>query len=168
MFRPEPVRAEPQMAVGNPSGVVVENLSDCLVKFAKCCNALPGDEIIGFVTRGYGVSIHKRDCANVRLHTGNPEQDERWVRAWWGDNVKEQFKTTLEIIASDHNGLLADVTGYFANLHVQLNHLNARELKNMNVAVTVTFLTSGIEQVKNIIAGLQKIQGVLSVERAGQ
>lgn len=152
----------------NLSGVVVEHLDNCLVKFAKCCNPLPGDEIIGYVTRGYGVSIHKRDCINVHADSPDREEAARWVRAWWGDQVKEQFKTTLEIIATDRYGFLADLTMFFTNLRVQMNQLNARELKNRNSAVTVTFSTSGLEQVKSIMAGISKLAGVISVERANQ
>lgn len=152
----------------NLSGVVVEHLDNCLVKFAKCCNPLPGDEIVGYVTRGYGVSIHKRDCINVHADSSDREEAARWVRAWWGDQVKEQFKTTLEIIATDRYGFLADLTMFFTNLRVQMNQLNARELKNRNSAVTVTFSTSGLEQVKSIMAGISKLAGVISVERANQ
>lgn len=162
----EPVRPQPTQTSSHArGGVVIQGMDDCVVKFAKCCNALPGDEIIGFVTRGFGVSIHKKDCLNVHL-TGDPEKDARWVSASWGANVVEQFKTTLEIVAGDRTGLLMDLTTFFVNQHVQMTSLNARELRNMNVAITVTFLTSGIEQVKSIIAGVRKIQGVLSVERA--
>ena len=117
------------------------------------------------MTRGFGVSIHKKDCINARM-TGDPEKDSRWVAASWGSSVVEQFKTTLEIISDDRTGLLMDLTTFFVNQHVQMTSLNARELRNMNAAITVTFLTSGIEQVKSIIAGIRKIEGVLSVERA--
>lgn len=102
------------------------------------------------------------------MDSPNQEEAARWVRAKWGDEVKEQFKTTLEIIATDRYGFLADLTMFFTNLRVQMNQLNARELKNHNSAVTVTFSTSGLEQVKSIMAGISKLAGVISVERANQ
>lgn len=171
LHHPEPLKMMPLPLADNRKnlgGVVVEHLDNCLVKFAKCCNPLPGDEIIGYVTRGYGVSIHKRDCLNVHADSSDKEEADRWIRAWWGSDVKEQFKTTLEIIATDRYGFLADLTMFFTNLRVQMNQLNARELKNQNTAVTVTFSTSGLEQVKSIMAGLSKLAGVISVERANQ
>ena len=87
-------------------GVLVEGMDDCLVKFAKCCNPLPGDDIIGFVTRGFGVSIHKRDCPNVRMGLDG-EDAPRWVQAHWAEGVKESFKSSLEISAIDRDGLLS-------------------------------------------------------------
>ena len=78
-------------------GVVVEGIDNCPIKFAKCCSPLPGDEIIGFVTRGFGVSIHKKDCANVRESMRQGENADRWVRAYWADDAKENYKATLDL-----------------------------------------------------------------------
>ena len=75
---------------------VVEGIDNCLVKFAKCCSPLPGDEIVGFITRGFGVSIHKKDCENAQASMANPENRERWVNAHWEEQVQENYKATLE------------------------------------------------------------------------
>lgn len=88
----------------NNGGVIIDDMENCLVKFARCCNPVPGDEIIGFITRGYGVSVHKRDCVNVPRDISQAEEPARWVRVHWEDSVKEEFKATLHIDAVDPAG----------------------------------------------------------------
>ncbi|MDY4784637.1 bifunctional (p)ppGpp synthetase/guanosine-3',5'-bis(diphosphate) 3'-pyrophosphohydrolase, partial [Pygmaiobacter massiliensis] len=101
-------------------GVIVEGLDNCLVKFAKCCNPLPGDAIVGFITRGFGVSIHKKDCPNVQIGMNLDDNSPRWVKAWWADGVKESFKSTLEITAMDRESLIVDVSSSLANMKVPI------------------------------------------------
>ena len=118
---------------GKPtSGVIVEGLDSCLVKFAKCCNPLPGDPIVGFITRGYGVSIHKQDCVNV---LNSPAENEgRWVRAEWASNVtSEKFKSTIDITSQPRDTLLADVTILLSNMHIPMHALVAKESKDHSV-----------------------------------
>lgn len=147
------------------SGVVVEGIENCLVKFAKCCNPLPGDEIVGFITRGYGVSIHKTDCSNVSADSDIKEQRERWVNAHWAKNVKETFKSTIQIIASDRQGLLVDINILLSNMHIPIHALNARELKDNHAMMQITISTESLEQMKMIISKISKVNGVISVER---
>ena len=97
---PKPITVDVKK-VHSTAGVVVEGIDNCPIKFAKCCSPLPGDEIIGFVTRGFGVSIHKKDCGNVRESMKSPENAGRWVRAYWADNVREDYKATLELVCMD-------------------------------------------------------------------
>lgn len=155
---------------GASSGVTIEGLDSCLVKFARCCNPLPGDEIVGFVTRGFGVSIHKKDCINVLNSINDPNNAERWVKAEWAlDAVKkENFKSTIEIFTDDRIGALADISVALSNLKVSIHTLVAREVKSGCNVVTVTFTVSDIEQLNYIINHLSKIPGVESVKRAGQ
>lgn len=150
------------------SGVIVEGLDSCLVKFARCCNPVPGDDIVGFVTRGFGVSIHKRDCVNVASAMQDESQRDRWVRTGWADSVKETFKSTVEIYATDRQGMIADISIALANMHVPMHSLNAREAKDKHVVIQITISISGIDQLANIIAAFSKIAGVISVERATQ
>lgn len=147
------------------SGVIVEGLDGCLVKFAKCCNPLPGDEIIGFVTRGFGVSIHKKDCVNVKNAS---DQEERWVNCNWATEVKETYKSTIEIIGSDRPGLLADVSISLSNMRIPIHTLLARELKDNRSSIQITIGICDLEQLKSIIATLKKINGVSSIERISQ
>lgn len=148
------------------SGVIVEGLEGCLIKFARCCNPLPGDDIVGFITRGFGVSIHKKDCANVRNAEKNGDDAERWVRASWASSVKESFKSTLDILGTDRQGLIADVSVQLSSMRVPIHSVIARELKNQQTSIQVTIGISDIDQLQNIIGNLSRIQGVISVKRA--
>ena len=151
------------------SGVIVEGLDSCLVKFAQCCNPLPGDEIIGFITRGSGVSIHKVDCPNVINSMKVPEQQSRWVAAEWADTTqREVFKSSIELLARDRGLLLAEVSITLNNMHVPLHALQARELKDGMTSVTLTLGTVNVEQLTNIMSNLRKIDGVVEVKRANQ
>ena len=151
------------------SGVIVEGLDSCLVKFAQCCNPLPGDEIIGFITRGSGVSIHKLDCPNVINSMKDPEQQSRWVAAEWADTTqREVFKSSIELLARARGLLLAEVSITLNNMHVPLHALQARELKDGMTSVTLTLGTVNVEQLTNIMSNLRKIDGVVEVKRANQ
>ena len=119
----ERVPIKPHRVKGASSGVIVEGLDSCLVKFARCCNPLPGDEIIGFVTRGFGVSIHKKDCANVINSINDPNNAERWVRAEWAmeSAKKEHFKSTIEIVTDDRIGALADISVALSTMRISIS-----------------------------------------------
>ncbi len=149
----------------NPVGIIVDGMDNCLVKFAHCCNPLPGDDIIGFITRGFGVSIHKRGCSNVPAVISEAAEPERWVKVRWVGEVHEEFKTTLEIVAGDRPGLLADITQQLFNMHLFIHSLNSREMKNGGAFISATISISNIEQLKNIMARLSKIDGVVSIRR---
>lgn len=177
IYRAEPmekptdiVQTKPEIPKGASSGVIVEGLDSCLVKFARCCNPLPGDEIIGFVTRGFGVSIHKKDCINVLNSINDPNNSERWVSAEWAMDLakKEHFKSTIEIFTDDRIGALADISIALSNMKVSIHTLMAREIRAGSSVVTVTFTVSDIEQLNYIINHLQRIAGVESVKRARQ
>ncbi len=167
---PDPTKLapKPKKERKGQSGVIVEGLDSCLVKFARCCNPLPGDDIIGFVTRGFGVSIHKRDCVNVLAAMQDETQRDRWVRTHWAASVKETFKSTIEIYATDRQGMIADISIALANMHIQMHSLNAREAKDKHVVIQITLGITGLDQLGNIINIFSKIPGVISVERATQ
>ena len=148
------------------NGVIVEGLEGCLIKFARCCNPLPGDEIVGFITRGFGVSIHKCDCANVVNARRRGEDPERWVKATWASKVKETFKSTLDILASDRIGILADVSVQLGNMRVPIHSVIAKELKTGQTSIQVSIGISDLNQLQTIITNLSRIPGVSSVKRA--
>ena len=154
---------------GKPtSGVIVEGLDSCLVKFAKCCNPLPGDPIVGFITRGYGVSIHKQDCVNV---INSPAENEgRWVRAEWASNVtSEKFKSTIDITSQPRDNLLADVTILLSNMHIPMHALVAKESKDHSVIlIQVTVEVNGVDQLSYLLNSLRAIKGVEDVRRTIQ
>ena len=122
---PKPVTVELKR-MHSSDGVIVEGIDNCPIKFAKCCSPLPGDEIIGFVTRGFGVSIHKRDCANARESMRHPENADRWVHAYWDEAEKENYKATLDIVCMDRANLVSDVALALGDMRVPIYSLTAR------------------------------------------
>jgi guanosine-3',5'-bis(diphosphate) 3'-pyrophosphohydrolase len=157
-----PNRRKPAKA---SSGVIVEGLDGCLVKFAKCCNPVPGDDIIGFITRGFGVSIHKKDCVNV---VNADTTSNRWVHTEWAGTVKETFKASVDIIGGDRQGILADVSVALSNMRVPIHTLMAREGKDGHSHIQVTIGISDLEQLRGIMSSLRKIEGVITVQRSNQ
>ena len=145
-------------------GVIVEGLDNCLIKFAKCCNPLPGDAIVGFVTRGFGVSIHKRDCVNAKAGLEG-EDAPRWVRAHWAEDVKESFKSSLEISAIDREGLMMDITALIAEMRLPCYAMSARRLSDGRAAVSLTIGINNIEHLNSVITRIRKVRGVTSVQR---
>lgn len=152
------------------SGVIVDGIDSCAVHFAKCCNPLPGDDIIGFVTRGFGVSVHKLDCKNVTEQQSNASNSERWISVKWAADAKAKasYEAALDIVAQDRTALIADISTAIAANRIPIHEINAHNLKNGNANVTVTLEISGLEQLKNIIVKLRKIDGVITVERTGK
>lgn len=154
--------------VKTPEGVVIEGIDNCLVKLSKCCAPLPGDDIIGFITRGHGVSVHKRDCVNVPVNITNADEPNRWIKAYWADSGQTNFTSAIQISAVDRDGLLAEVTGVLFNMRVGLHAVNARAVKGGNCAITVTVSAASVEHLRSIIAKLSKLEGVFAVERINQ
>ena len=153
----------------NGAPVIVEGIgNNCPIKMAKCCNPLPGDDIIGFITRGYGVSVHKRDCANAQASLKDVAQKERWIKVRWAPEAQVDFRASLQIIATNRDGLAADVALSIANMRVPLHEISARGLKNGNAEVLLTISTQGKEHLETICQKLSKIRGVISVERTGR
>ena len=161
-----PEYTPPKRKTKSSSGVIVQGLEGCLVKFAHCCNPLPGDNIVGYVTRGSGVTIHKADCATALKGQDDPEQKGRWMGAEWSDNIKDTYKSEIIVRGGNRPGLVADVSITIANLRVQMHSLMARELADKSGAeVRLTIETGGVEQLKTTIDALRRIRGVESVER---
>jgi len=162
---PQPITIKPKKQKAS-SGVIVEGLEGCLVKFSKCCNPLPGDEIVGFVTRGYGVSIHKADCINAISGENDEQQKDRWVRAEWAQSTaKETFQASVEIIGNNRQGLLADLSVLLNNMRVPLHTFVARDMKDGRVSFHVTMAVSDIQQLNYVISQVRNVSGVSSVER---
>ena len=163
----EPVKTVPVKTKRTKSdGVVIEGIDNCLVKFSKCCNPLPGDEIIGFITRGHGVSIHKRDCTNVPKQPELAPEPERWIKAYWDNQVKEDFKANLTIVGMDRIGLLMDITAQFAAVHVDIHSVNSKTNKDGRAVFNFVITVNGAEHLKSVMAKMSKVNGVLDVERS--
>lgn len=147
-------------------GVVVEGFDNTPIKFAKCCSPLPGDPIVGFITRGFGVSIHKQSCTNALSSMRDPTNAPRWVKAYWADSVKDSYKAGLEIVALDRNDLLRDVLAALSDIRVPLYTVNARQVENNCAVVTLTIGINNTEHLNRVVARLSKIKDVLKVTRS--
>ncbi len=147
-------------------GVIIDGMDNCLVKFAQCCNPVPGDPIIGFITRGYGVSIHRRDCTNVPSVIEEAPNRERWVRVHWEESPKVNFHTTLRITAHDGTNLMLKVSTLLAGMHVPVHSVNARDTENNGAVMTLTIDVNSVDHLQSIIDKFVAIDGVDSVERA--
>lgn len=165
--KPTPEIKLTQIKSVSSEGVIVEGIENCLVKLARCCNPIPGDNIIGFITRGHGVSIHKRDCSNVPMSIHLAQEPERWIKARWNENVRDDFNTTLLLTCIGRVSLMADISGLLANMRVMIHSLNTRETKDGRYAITMTITVNSVEHLNNVVARLNKINGVLSIERTG-
>lgn len=155
--------ARPQKAV---HGVLVEGLDNCLIKFSKCCTPVPGDDIVGFITRGNGVSIHRTDCQNYlkqRLATG---ADGRWIEVSWADHTTDLYITTLRILAKERSGLIMDIATVLNALNAKVRSLSARDVGNDQSTATVTVEVRGLDELKGIINRIAAIRGVIEVRRA--
>ena len=160
-------QAQPAHHSHNNSGVIVEGIDNCLVKFARCCTPIPGDEIIGFVTRGYGVSVHRCDCVNARRAHEKGEED-RWIRCWWDEEVlrpDSKFSTSLRITGNSRTGMLADIAMLLAQAHVNVRDLSARELDDGFSVMTAVVEVGGVSQLENLMSRIKKTKGILDVTR---
>ena len=146
---------------------MVEGIDNCLIKFSRCCNPLPGDDIIGFITRGHGVSIHTRSCTNVPRDISKAGEPDRWVTAYWDSDIREDFKCTLQLFCLNRIGLLADVSSLLANMRIMINDISTRNTKDGRTSIMVTVSVNGVEHLNSLVAKIGKIDGVLTIERTG-
>ena len=148
-------------------GVLVEGLDNCLIKFSRCCTPVPGDEIVGFITRGYGVSVHRRDCENYKRSLKNPEEADRWIKVGWADAITDRYTTTLTISSRERDGLVMDVATVLNSLSAKVRSLSARDMGTGKSIVNVTLEVSNLDDLKGIIRKLSGINGVIEVTRGG-
>ena len=150
-------------------GVVVDGEHGCMIKFAKCCNPLPGDPIIGFVTKGFGISIHKIDCPNVINGRANAENADRWKEAYWesedgvGDNGI--YEALLQIWVDDRIGILAEITAVLADMRVSILQINAVSKNEDGSILNLKIGCKNTEHYHSIVARLQSLVGVRRITR---
>ncbi len=147
-------------------GVLVEGLDNCLIKFSRCCTPVPGDDIIGFITRGQGVSIHRTDCENARRRAERPEDEGRWLNVSWADEIHESYTTTLTVVSRERGGLVMDIATVMNALNTKVRSINARDTGDKSIVV-ITLETKGLDELKTVINRLQGISGVVEVNRNG-
>ena len=153
------------------SGIIIDGERGCQIKFAKCCNPLPGDKIVGFVTRGFGVSIHKADCPNVVISRRNEENLSRWVNAEWETNALnpassgEIYEAKLQVIAEDGIGVIAGISVALADMRVSITQINTQIMKNGNMSINLVVGCKSTSHYESIVSRLRSVPSVVSVSR---
>ena len=161
----EPPIPVPQRPVGkSEQGIIVEGLDNCLVKFSRCCTPVPGDEIVGFITRGYGVSVHRADCPNAapERRTG---QEGRWLKVSWGKDTNESYPTTIDVMSKDRMGLILDISTALSSTNTFVSGLNSRSTEDGFAVIRLEIRVRDGAQMKAIMNKLNQISGVLQVTR---
>ena len=148
------------------SGIIVEGLGNCTVKFAKCCTPVPGDPIVGFITRGYGVSVHRLDCPNAAPEKRRPEEADRWVHVSWLEDSLPSYKTALELSAKDRDALALDVTMALSAAKVRVSALSARTTPDGYALFHIVLEVKDREELNTVVTRLHQIQGVYQVTRS--
>ena len=161
--------AQVNKRVRNSGGIIIDGETGCQVKFAKCCNPLPGDKIVGFVTRGFGVSVHKADCPNVIQSRGNEDNLARWVRAEWNiaeDTQSALYEAMIQITAEDGIGVLAGISVALADMKVSISQINTQASKNGENVINIVIGCKNVSHYDSIVARLRSVPKVLSVTRS--
>jgi len=166
-----PAKEQPENAKGLPKkvksekGIVVEGLSNCLVKFSKCCTPVPGDEIVGFITRGYGVSVHRKDCPNADPARRSEADQGRWIKVSWGEDVNASYDTSLEVVCKDRPKLLMDISTVLSTSKVNVSGLNVQSTADGFAIFHVTISVTGYQQLDQVMRKLGQISSVMKVTR---
>ncbi len=157
---------EPEKSQHAIQGVLVAGLDNCLIKFARCCTPVPGDDIVGFITRGYGVSVHRTDCRNHINSRLDPEEGGRWIEVSWADQTLGSYVTTLKVTSKDRSGLVMDIATALNMLSAKVRSLSARDLGDGLASTTLTVEVKDLAELKVIMARLSAIAGVSAVTRS--
>ena len=148
-------------------GILVQGLDNCLVKFSRCCTPVPGDPVVGFITRGQGVSIHRLDCENFINRSRDPAEDGRWIKVSWADEISERYNTSLMIYAKDRTGLVMDIATVLNTLNAKVRTLNARDNGGL-AQIYVTLEVKDVQELHFIINKLSQIRGITDITRNGK
>ncbi len=146
------------------NGVLVEGMDNCLIKFSRCCTPVPGDPVVGFITRGQGISVHRADCPNY-LNSLREDRENRWIHVDWADTTTGAYSTTLRILARDRNGLVLDIATVLNSLSAKVLSLNARGLPDGNALILVTLEVADLSALRLIMGRLRTLGGVRQIER---
>lgn len=163
--QPEVTRPAVPVREHSEQGIVVEGLSNCLVKFSKCCSPVPGDEIVGFITRGYGVSVHRKDCPNADPARRPPEEAGRWIKVSWCGKTRESYRTNLQVVSKDRPNLLVDISTILSAAKVHVSSLNARSTADGFALISLAVDVSDSQQLQAVMRRLEQISGVMRVTR---
>ena len=157
--KPHPIQTKSE------KGIVVEGLSNCLVKFSRCCTPVPGDEIVGFITRGYGVSVHRKDCPNAIRSRQSEAAQGRWINVSWGEDIRDNYSTILEVIAKDRNNLIIEVSTALGSSQVPVSGMSATATADGFAIFQITINVKDSKQLEQVMRKLYQISGVMKVNR---
>ena len=146
------------------NGVIVEDIDSCMIKFAKCCTPVPGDPIVGFITKGFGVSIHRADCPNAQ-NREDPRQAARWVRVRWATQEEQPFETTLELDCITRDGLILDVAMVLSTARVRVKEMSGKDLPGGRSAITIRFEVKDVAELESVRTKLLNIRDVVGSRR---
>ena len=151
------------------NGILVEGLDNCLIKFSKCCTPVPGDDIIGFITRGAGISVHRQDCPNYikQMESGNPAEVGRWIKVDWAATLTERYITSLNLLVKDRIGLLMDVAATLSTLNVNVVSIQS-VTKGEHAYISLSMEVKNAAEIKLVMKKLLAIKDVLDVTRTGK
>ncbi|MDD6214014.1 MAG: bifunctional (p)ppGpp synthetase/guanosine-3',5'-bis(diphosphate) 3'-pyrophosphohydrolase [Firmicutes bacterium] len=149
----------------NTSGIEVKGIDNCLVRLSKCCNPVPGDDIVGFITKGRGVSVHRVDCPNIQPDVLSDEDKKRFIKVSWTGNNRSSYVATLRVEAEDRKGMMMQITTVLADLQMNCDSINARKLRDGSSVMTFGLEISGTDELKKAITRISNIPGVSSVVR---
>ena len=152
----------------NNSGVIVEGIDNCLTRLSHCCNPVPGDKIVGYITRGRGVAIHRADCINMIHAQANSAELNRFIPVHWATDTENTFQSTLYVTATDRPNLLLDIISAISELKTHVLNVNARTSKNNLAIVEITLEIFDTEQLERTAKKIKEIDNVLSVVRRRQ
>ena len=147
-------------------GIVVEGVDNCLVKFSRCCSPVPGDDVVGFITRGHGVSVHRTDCVNYLNALSNPEEAGRWLSVSWADTGNHLYQTSLVLTAKDRDGLLLDIATALTAIKVRVRGLTARDIAGTATSF-ISLDVHDLSELQHAVNKLSGISGVIDVKRGG-
>ncbi|MBO6040848.1 MAG: bifunctional (p)ppGpp synthetase/guanosine-3',5'-bis(diphosphate) 3'-pyrophosphohydrolase, partial [Oscillospiraceae bacterium] len=148
-------------------GILVEGLDNCLIKFSRCCTPVPGDDIVGFITRGQGVSIHRKDCQNYLNRDTSPENEGRWIRVEWADSISDIYVTTITISSKDRNGLVMDIATVLNSMNAKVRNLSSRSVGYGQAVTVISLEVKNVSELRYIMNRLAGVAGVSRVQRNG-
>ncbi len=156
---------KPAKKTNSNNGVIIEGIDNCPVKFAKCCSPIPGDPIIGFVSRGFGVSVHRQDCPNAVNGQKNPENAGRWIKTYWDHGKNQTFYAPLTVDIRTRVGAIADIVTVLTNMKINIGEFNGKDLDDGHSQYTLQAGVNSTDQLDLLISRLRKIKGVSEVTR---
>ena len=158
----------PQKKRKNTSnGIVVEGIDNCLARLSRCCNPVPGDPIVGYITRGRGVSVHRTDCPNIKAEEKNSADAGRLIPVYWEDEYtgKSSYLTEIQIMAYDRQGLLAQITNVLYDMKILINSVHTKTTKEQIAIMNITIEITSKEQLEQVVKKLSRLGGVFEVTR---